>query len=420
LSDSATPAGLAVDSAGASVVVGYLQWRTDFGGGALTSAGSGDIYLAKYAANGSHVWSKRFGGAEDDRPKGVAVDSSGNVFITGLFRGSVDFGGGVRTAPAFTANVFLAKYSASGDHLWSLRLGTGPSEGMSVAVDGGGNVILAGNFYTTSDFGGGAMTTAGGSDIVLAKYSSSGGHLWSKRIGGASDDSALSVAADTTTGEIVMTGYFAGGVNFGGGTLTSAGATDIFVAKYSSAGGHVWSHRWGGASDDKGYGIALDRLGNVAVTGVFTGNVYFGGATLANSGGGDIFLVKYSVDGTHIWSRGFGTTTTVVDIGYGVDFDSADKVLLTGSVGATIDFGGGPLTGDGWMNPFLAKFGSDGSHIWSKRYSGGGAHANGRAVAVDGGDNVLATGDFNASINLGGATLTSPGGTDTYLVKLGP
>jgi hypothetical protein len=72
------------------------------------------------------------------------------------------------------------------------------------------------------------------------------------------------------------------------------------------------------------------------------------------------------------------------------------------------------------MNPFLAKFGSDGSHIWSKRYSGGGAHANGRAVAVDGGDNVLATGDFNASINLGGATLTSPGGTDTYLVKLGP
>jgi Beta-propeller repeat len=416
----ATPAGLAVDGAGSSVVVGYLQWRVDFGGGVLLSAGLGDIYLAKYAANGTHVWSKRFGGLEDDRPKGVAVDSAGNVYITGLFRGSVDFGGGLLTAPPFTANAFLAKYNSNGDHLWSLRFGNGPCEGTAVAVDGVGNVILAGNFYTTADFGGGAMTTAGGADIVLAKYNSSGAHLWSRQIGGTSDDSALRVAADTTTGEIFATGFFGGSVNFGGGALTSAGMTDIFLAKYSSSNGHAWSRRWGGAQDDKAYGLALDQLGSVVVTGVFTGNVDFGGGTLINSGGGDILLVKYSVDGAHTWSRGYGTTSSVTDTGYGVDFDSAGRVLLTGSVGATIDFGGGALTGDGWTNPILAKFGSDGSHIWSKRYSGGGAHANARAVAAAVGDNVVAAGDFSASINFGGATLTSPGGTDTYLVKLGP
>jgi hypothetical protein len=109
----------------------------------------------------------------------------------------------------------------------------------------------------------------------------------------------------------------------------------------------------------------------------------------------------------------------------GVGFDEAGNVLLTGSILAlsgsyTIDFGGGPITGDGWYNVFLAKFGSGGSYIWAKRYLGGGGNAVGRAIAADSAGNVLATGDFDISENFGGTTLTSPGISDTYLVQLGP
>ena len=86
----------------------------------------------------------------------------------------------------------------------------------------------------------------------------------------------------------------------------------------------------------------------------------------------------------------------------------------------TIDFGGGPLTGDGYANPFIAKFGSDGAHVWSKRYLGGTGHGAGLGIASDSANNVLATGYFDNSMNFGGTTLTSPGGSDTYLVKLGP
>ena len=231
-SDSATPVGIVVDSAGASVVLGYMSGRADFGGGMLTSAGSTDVYMVKYAANGSYLWSQRFGGTGTERPKGIAVDAANNIVITGYFGGTVSFGGG--SLVGSSASAFLAKYSPSGAHLWSRRLTTGSSsvdEGRAVDVDGAGSVIVGAGFNFTADFGAGPWTSAGGADMVLAKYDGAGSYVWAKRLGGASDDFIQSVAMDRTTGEVVATGYFLGSVNFGGGNITSAGGNDAFIAK---------------------------------------------------------------------------------------------------------------------------------------------------------------------------------------------
>jgi hypothetical protein len=200
------------------------------------------------------------------------------------------------------------------------------------------------------------------------------------------------------------------------------------VARYNSSGTHVWSKQWGSTSEDKAFSVDVDGLGNVAVTGMFTNNVDFGGGPITNVGGvgsGDIFVVKLSPAGVHLWSKGFGSSLVANQYGYAVAFDSAGNVLLTGTVVAltapyTIDFGGGPLTGDGYSNVFIAKFGSGGSYSWAKRYLAGGNHAIGLGIAADSGNNVLSTGYYNSSISFGGATLLSPGGSDTYLVKLGP
>ena len=105
-----------MDSSGASVVLGYLKGQADFGGGFLTSAGSGDVYLVKRASDGSYVWSQRFGGTSDDKPRGIAIDASGNILITGYFSGTVSFGGASLTAGG-TSSGFLAKYSATGAHV---------------------------------------------------------------------------------------------------------------------------------------------------------------------------------------------------------------------------------------------------------------------------------------------------------------
>ncbi len=426
--DSAKPVGMVVDSTGASVVLGSLNGSVNFGGGSLTSAGNGDIYLVKYSASGGHVWSKRFGGTGDDVPRGIAIDSSGNVVITGFFVGSVDFGGGA--LPGVSGNGFLVKYSSAGTHVWSKRLTTGSTidEGTAVGVDGSGNVIVAAGFYNTVSFGGSSMTSAGSEDIGLIKYSSAGAHLWSKRMGGAGMEMVRSVAVDQTTGEFVTAGYFAGSVNFGGVALTSAGLNDAFVARYNSAGTHTWSRRWGSTNEDKAFGVDVDGLGNVVATGMFTNSVDFGGGPLTNAGGvgsGDIFLVRISSAGVHLWSKGFGSSLVVNQFGYGVAFDGAGNVLLTGAMVAltapyTVDFGGGPLAGDGYSNTFIAKFGSNGAHTWSKRYLAGNGHAAGIGIAADGSGNALTSGTYDNSINFGGTTLTSPGGTDGFIVKLGP
>lgn len=126
--------------------------------------------------------------------------------------------------------------AAPGDHLWSKRFG-GPNDQFagSVAVDGTGNVLLTGAFAGTVDFGGGPLTSAGAYDIFVAKFDSAGNHLWSKRFGDASAQYGQSVAVDPA-GNALLTGYFAGTADFGGGPLTSGGANDIFVAKLASVG----------------------------------------------------------------------------------------------------------------------------------------------------------------------------------------
>jgi hypothetical protein len=429
--DKAEPVGIVVDGAGASVVLGALKGKADFGGGLLTSAGDADVYLVKYSATGGYVWSQRFGGTQNEVPKGIAMDAAGNIVITGFFGGSVDFGGGPLTGTS--ASGFLAKYSPAGAHLWSRRLTTGSTldEGTAVGMDGAGNVIVAAGFYGTVNFGGGPLASAGAEDIALLKYDSTGNFLWSRQIRGASYEMVLGLAVDASTGEFVTTGYFSGSTDFGGGNLTSAGLKDAFVARYDSSGAHAWSRRWGSTDDDKAYAVDVDRLGNAAVTGMFTNSVDFGGGPISNAGGvgsSDIFLVKLSPAGLHLWSKGFGSSLTANQFGYGVAFDGAaqaENVFLTGGIVAltapyTIDFGGGPLTGDGYSNVFVAKFGSDGSHFWSRRYLGGSGHAAGLAIAADGGSNALSAGYYNNSINLGGVTMASPGAADTYLVKFGP
>jgi fibronectin type III domain protein/beta-propeller repeat-containing protein len=419
--DSAVPMDMAVDSLGEVVITGTLDGSADMGTGLLVSAGGTDIFVAKYASNGTPLWSWRIGSTGDELSRAIAFDRNGNVYVTGYFRGTVDFGGGPISSAPSMASAFLAKYSSTGGHLFSKRLSTGSGSdmGTALAVDANDDVVVAGGLYQTSDFGGGPLTSVGGADIFLAKLSSSGTHIWSRRFGGTGDDSAYRVAVDRNSGNPVITGSFLGSVDFGGGTLVSAGGKDIFVAKYASTGSYVWSKRFGGTLDEIAQSVAVDAGGNVVLTGNFaSSSVDFGGGALANSGGADIFLARYAATGAHIWSKRFGGTSSLEERAYRVATDGAGNILLTGSVVDNIDFGGGPLARDGWYDIFLAKFSATGAHIGSKRTGAG----SGNAIAADGADNVLATGSFvgTTPVNFGGVDLVSPGGNDTFLVKLGP
>jgi fibronectin type 3 domain-containing protein len=416
--DNAYAMSLAVDPLGNSVVVGSFQRTVSFGGASLTSAGAGDVFVVKYSATGQHLWSQRFGGTADDVAQGVAVDAAGNVFVTGYFTGSASFGGATLTAVGQT-DIFLAKYSSAGVHQWSAGYGGfNPDRGYSVAVDAGGSVVIAGYLVGTVDFGGGPLTSAGLADAFLAKFSSAGAHQWSRRFGGASSDIAETVAVDAT-GNIAAAGYFQGSADFGGGALTSAGGNDAFTARYDANGNHLWSRAWGGASDDRATGVAVDGAGSVLTTGTFTGSVSFGGPLLPNTGGADIFVVKTLASGAHSWSKGFGTGASVPESSNAVAVDGSGNVLLTGSIVGGVDFGGGPLNGNGSYDAFVTKLRSDSTHVWSKRY-GALYDDRGWGIAADPTGNVYVTGDYYLSIDFGGGALVNEAGTDSFLAKLTP
>ncbi len=408
-----TGTSVVLDGAGSALLTGYFSGSLDLGGGPLTSAGGRDIFLAKLDTAGNHLWSKRFGDTSDQTGTSVAADGAGSVFLTGYFAGSVDFGGGLLTSAGFN-DIFLAKFDAAGNHLWSKRFGdTSDQTGSSLAVDGTGDVLLTGSFSGAVDFGGGPLTAAGNNDIFLAKLDSAGNHVWSKRFGDASSQGGYGVAVDGA-GNALLTGYFNGSADFGGGGLLSAGFSDIFLAEFDPAGNHLWSKRFGDADIQTGLSVAADGSGNALLTGWFDGSVDFGGTPMSASGAADIFLAKFGPAGNHLWSKHFGGASELKVASLAVD--GAGNALLTGELSSSVDFGGGPLTSAGLSDIFLAKFDPAGSHLWSERF-GDAASQSGYSIAASGAGHVLITGYFAGSVDFGGGPLMSAGSQDAFLAK---
>jgi hypothetical protein len=188
------------------------------------------------------------------------------------------------------------------------------------------------------------------------KYSASGAPVWSKRFGGVSDDRGVGVAV-SGTGDVVATGYWGATADFGGGPVVNTGGADIFLAKYSSTGAYAWSKVWGTSYGygDVPHGVALDASGNIALTGSLLGPLDFGGGPLAESGSYDIFAAKFSASGAHLWSKRFGVLYD--DSGDAIAMDTGGNVIVVGDFNAGVDFGGGELLSPGGESGFLVKFG---------------------------------------------------------------
>src|SRR6185295_10325663 len=121
---------------------------------------------------------------------------------------------------------------------------------------------------------------------------------------------------------------------------------DVFVAKFSATGAYLWSKKFGSTGDEVGYGVGFDSAGDVLLSGKFQGSVSFGGTALASAGGDDIFLVKLSgANGNHVWSKSFGSTSG--DAALGLAVDAARNVVITGYFTGSVTFGGGALSGSG-------------------------------------------------------------------------
>lgn len=408
---------VAVDAMGNYYAVGSFSGSMDLGAGPLTSAGKTDVFVAKWNSSGQLQWAKRFGNANDQNVRGVAVDPQSNVYITGSFLGSIDFGGGALTQDGCCfEDIFIAKFDTNGTHLWSKDFGdTGWQKSYAITADANG-VVIAGSFQQLLDFGGGALQAEadGTFDLFVAKFSLAGGHLWSKGFGETQDQAAWDLALDGS-GNVYVSGNAKGTIDFGKGAHTSATVEgSAVVAKFDPSGGTVWSALFGDSAT--AYAIDADAAGGFAVTGAFKGTIDFGGEKLAGGSSADsVFVARFDAQNKHKWSKVFGTASAQ---GNAIAVDSKGKVWLGGLFQQSINFGGLKLNSAGSFDAFLAKFDTAGCHVWSKSF-GNDQYQGVVDIANDATGNAAVIGNFSGVIDLGSGALTATG-DDWFLSTFAP
>ncbi len=203
---------VATDATGNMIATGYFKSDSiTFGTTVLINSDSSsltqDFFIVKYDSSGNVLWAKSAGGGNDDKGKGVAIDLSGNIIVTGSFRSdTITFS--YLLANAGNENIFIVKYDPSGNILWSKSAGgTGFYDAAnSITTDGDGNIIIAGDFGSNSiPFGTTYLYNFGAINGFVVKYDSLGNVLWAKSVGGSGEETISSVTTDPT-GNIIIAG----------------------------------------------------------------------------------------------------------------------------------------------------------------------------------------------------------------------
>jgi hypothetical protein len=442
--------GIAVDSGGNAYVTGY----TDSDEGSLPVAvgpdltwngGNYDAFVAKVNASGALVYCGYIGGSGSDEAMGIAVDGSGNAYVTG-YTSSDQTTFPVTVAPGLTFNggnydAFVAMVNASGTALLYCGYigGSGIDQGFGIAVDSHGYAYVTG--FTTSDqttfpvlLGPDLVYNFAG-DAFVAKVNASGtGLLYCGYIGGSVLDQGFGIAVDShgyayVTGQTTSTESTFPVAD--GPDVTSNGGGDAFVAKVNPLGltlaycGYI-----GGSGTDQGFAIAVDGGGNAYVTGSTTSTEstfpVAVGPGLTSGGGGDAFVAKVNASGTALAYCGY-ISGSGNDCGRGIAVDGGGNAYVTGSTSSTestFPVAVGPdLTWNGGnYDAFVAKVNASGALVYCG-YIGGSGSDYGRGIAVDGKGSTYLTGYTDSSeasfpVTVGPDLTFNEGSADAFVVKI--
>jgi sugar lactone lactonase YvrE len=442
---------------GAAVVTAFNSNGTAFGT-TLPNSGSGDAFIVKYNTNGFVQWVTRIGSGSIDIGYGIATDSSGNVYVAcEMDSGQVSiFNSDTTLFGVFASPLGIVKYNTNGFAQWFQTItSTGAIRNRGIAVDTTGNSYITGGGATNAVIqinGGGnssifrVLSSAGAGSTFITKYSSNGTVEWLSQINGTEADLGFSISADSSgnvyvTGQAgvgaVVTAFNSNGTAFGT-TLPSSGNTDAFVVKYDTNGFVQWVARVASTQADIGFAIAIDSSGNVYVTGrggfaivtAFNSDGTAFGTTLPTSGNVDAFIVKYNTNGFVQWVARVASTSAD-NIGYAIATDSSGNVYVTGqSAGLVRAFNsdgtafGTTLSSSGGSDAFILKYDTNGFVQWVARVASTGIDI-GFAIATDSSGNVYVTGQggpalvtaFNSDGTSFGTTLANAGTGDAFIVK---
>jgi hypothetical protein len=327
---------LHIDAGGDLYIATTFISNTDFDPSALTqtlsSNGDKDAALLKVNSNGNYLWCRRVGGAGEDFGTSITTDTSGNIYFLGDFSSvaNCDPGG----SPTYITSsggldVFMIKYSSSGSLIWTKSFGGKKDDNINGATsDQSGKIILTGGFRDTCDFDPGINTytlastdplNLGSDAIFVVKFDQLGSLIWAKQYSGDGPEWGQSVVSDKND-DILVTGSFgSSGLNFGTGTISLGGSTDVFTLKLDGNGVTAWAFSFGDIYSDYGHSVCVDDSDNVYCSGYFIGNVDFDPATpVASHTASNVcaYVAKYSPAGSYMWSKQVTGNSKAMDVSF--------------------------------------------------------------------------------------------------------
>jgi hypothetical protein len=318
--------GIAVDTAGNVYLAGDFG-RANLTTPALTIVGEYDAFALKLDSSGTTIWARNFGGSGAYvTGSGIAVDPIGNVYLGG------NFSDGNLTTLALTMlgrrDAFAIKLDGSGTTTWAKNYGGSGARawGLSIAVDGSGNVYLGGRFQS-ANLTTPALTKLGTLDAFALKLDSSGATTWARNYGGSGASAAGNGIAVDTIGNVYLGGSFDQSLTTP--ALTKLGTQDAFALKLDSSGATTWAKNFGGSgARAAGASIAVDGSGNIYLGGYFDQSSLTTPA-LTRIGTLDGFALKLDNSGTTTWAKNYGGSGASAYLG-SIAADRSGNVFLGG------------------------------------------------------------------------------------------
>jgi len=368
-----------------------------------------EIFVAKYDSLGNLIWAEKFGGFSSDNGLCIATDNVGNVCITGYFRSpSVMFGAYKLINTGMYGDVFIAKLDSSGNVLWA-KSGNGDAndEARSIAIDSDGNILVTGETVSSSiSFDAIKIVNTGSKDMFIAKYDKFGNVLWAKNYGGSTGGLSGSCIIVDGKNNFFVTGYYNSTVVFGHDTLVQTSESigpDLFIVKFDSLCNTIWAKRYDSTYYTVPNCITTDLDGNVCLTGFFNSDACHYLLVLKYDKNGKLLWnIKTKV--TQNRSEGLGIVTDTKNNIYVVgafnqqEFSIGKYSLINSNTNKEQD---------GWYSDiFVVKYDASGNIIWAKSAGGPGDDCA-RSIAIDNNDDLYITGDFSEeSLKIGEVFLT--------------